>query len=58
VIGEKDGQDSCSSEEVLDSEGIDVGIVGGLVGVGHEVDDVALRAKEKDLEDEVVDAVG
>jgi len=58
VIGEDDGEDSSSSEEVLYSEGVDIGIVGRLVGVGHEVDDVTLGAKEHDLEDEVVDAIG
>lgn len=58
VIGEDDGENSSSRKEVLDSEGVDIGIVGRLVGVGHEVDDVTLGAKEHDLEDEVVDAIG
>lgn len=58
VVGEGDGEDGGTAKEVLHSEGIDVDIVGGLVGVGHEVDDVALGADEEDLEDEVVDAVG
>jgi hypothetical protein len=58
VVGEDDSKDSGSSKEVLDAEGVDIGIVGRLVGVGHEVDDVTLRAKEEDFEDEVVDAVG
>lgn len=56
--GEEDGEDGGAGEEVLDAKGVGVGIVGGLVGVGHEVDDVALGANEEDLEDEVVDAVG
>lgn len=58
IVGEGDGEDGGTAKEVLHSEGIDVDIVGGLVGVGHEVDDVALGADEEDLEDEVVDAVG
>lgn len=56
-VGEDDGQDGGSGEQVLDLEGIDVGIVGGLVCVCHEVDDVALGADEHDLEDKVVERV-
>lgn len=41
----------------MDAEGIDIGVVRGLVGICHEVDDVALRADEENFEDEVVDAV-
>jgi hypothetical protein len=58
VVREDDGEDSSSSEEVLDAESVDIRIVGRLVGVGHEVDNVTLRTKEEDLEDEVVDAIG
>lgn len=57
-VGEDDGEDGGASEEVLDFEGVDIGVVGGLVGVGHEVDDVALAADEEDLEQEIVDALG
>jgi hypothetical protein len=57
LVREKDCENGGATEEVLDAEGIDVGIVCGLVGVGHEVDDVALGADEEDLEDEVVDAI-
>lgn len=58
VIGECDGKDGGTGEEVLDAEGIDVGVVGGLVGVGHEIDDVSLRTEEEELKDKVVDAIG
>lgn len=58
IVGKGDGEDGGTAKEVLHSEGIDVDIVGGLVGVGHEIDDIALGADEEDLEDEVVDAVG
>lgn len=58
LLGEQDGENGGSTEEVVDLEGIDVGIGGGLVSVGHEVDDVALGANEHDLEEEVVEARG
>lgn len=56
--GEDEGHDGGGAEEILDFESIDVGVVGGLVRVGHEVDDVALGADEEDLEDKVVQAIG
>lgn len=55
---EDDGHDGGTTEEVLDAKCVDVGVVGGLVRVGHEVDDVALGADEEDLEDKVVQAIG
>lgn len=58
LVGEDERESGRSAEEVLHAEGIDVEVVRRLVGVGHEVDDVALRANEEDLEDEVVEAVG
>lgn len=57
-VGEDDGKNSGAGEEVLDTEGIGVGVVGGLVGVRHQVEDVSLGAEEEDLEDEVVDTGG
>ena len=57
LVGEEDGEDGGAAQEVLDAEGVDVGVVRGLVGVAHEVEDVPLRAHEHDLEDEVVDAL-
>ena len=58
LLREKDGENGGSTEEVVDLECIDVGIGGGLVSVGHEVDDVALGANEHDLEEKVVEARG
>lgn len=40
------------------SEGVKIGIVGWLVGVRHEVDSIARRAYEKDLEYRVIGTVG
>ncbi len=56
--GEDESHESGAAEEILDLESVDVGVVGGLVRIGHEVDDVALGADEEDLEDKVVQAVG
>ena len=58
LVGEENSENTGASEQVLDLEGIDVGIVGGLVGVGHEVDDVSLGTDEHDLEEQVVETVG
>jgi len=46
LVGEDDGEDEGAAEEVLDPEGVDVGVVGGLVGCGHQVDGVAGGAEE------------
>ena len=40
------------------AEGIEVGIVRGLVGCCHEVDCIAGRGDEEDFEDCIVGAVG
>lgn len=42
LVGEDDGQEGSSGEEILDSERINVGVVGWLVCVRHQVDDVTL----------------
>lgn len=42
----------------MNAESVDVGVVGGFVRVGHEVDDVALGTEEENLEEEVIDAFG
>ena len=57
VDREEDGEDSSTTEEVLNTESVDVRVVCGFVCVGHEVDNVALRADKHDLEDQVVQAV-
>lgn len=54
VVREDEGESGSGAEEVLHAECIGVEIVCRLVGVGHEIDDVALRAYEEDLEDDVV----
>lgn len=59
VLGrEDDCNDSGASEEVLDLEGVLVGIVCGLVLVEHHPDDVGLGADEDDLEGGVPERVG
>ncbi len=40
VIGEEDGQHEAGAKQVLDFEGVDVGIVGRFVIVQHEIDGV------------------
>lgn len=57
MVREDEGEGSSGAEEVLHTECIGVDIVCRLVGIGHEVDDVALRAYEEDLEDDVVVAL-
>ena len=54
-VGEEDCEDCAAAEEVLDFEGVDVGVVGGFVVVEHEVDCVGLEAEEEELEDCVVE---
>ena len=46
LVREDEGQCCSSRKEVLDAKGVDVGIVGWLIRIGHEVDDVSLRADE------------
>lgn len=57
-IGHQEGEDGGASEEILHAEGVEGRVVGRLVGVGHQVDDVPLRAEEEDLEDDVIDGLG
>lgn len=58
LVWEDYGEKGSTHEQVLDAEGIDVGIVGRLVRVGHEIDDVSLGAEEEDFEDKIVQAIG
>lgn len=58
AVGEEDGEDGTAAEEVLDFEGVDVGVVRGLVVVEHEEDDVGLGGEEEDLEGGVPDGAG
>jgi hypothetical protein len=57
-VGEQDGEDGGAAEEVLDFEGVLVGVVGGLVVVEHQPDDVGLGGDEDDLEGGVPEGVG
>ncbi len=58
AVGEEDGEDGAAAEEVLDFEGVNVGVVRGLVVVEHEEDDVGLGGEEEDLEGGVPDGAG
>ena len=58
LVGEEDGEDGGAAEEVLDFEGVLVGVVGGLVVVEHQPDDVGLGGDEDDLEGGVPEGVG
>lgn len=53
AVWEKDGYDSAPTKEVLDLEGIDVWIVSRFVVIEHQVNDVGLGSKKKDLEGSV-----
>lgn len=58
AVGEENGEDGAAAEEVLNFEGVDVGVVRGLVVVEHEEDDVGLGGEEEDLEGGVPDGAG
>lgn len=47
---EKHREDRADSQKVLNLEGVNVGVVGGLVVVQHEVDDVGGGPDEEKLE--------
>lgn len=57
-MGEQQCQDHANSKQVLDLEGIDIGIMSGFVIVQHEIDDVPRRADEKQLECGKVQRIG
>ena len=54
-IREEDSENGATTEQVLDFESVDVGIVSGFIVVEHEVDGVGLEAEEEELEDGVVE---
>lgn len=58
MIWEKDSQNCAAQQEIFDLEGILVGIVSWFVIVQHEVNDIARRSKEDNLEDGIVQALG
>lgn len=49
-VGKQDAQNSASCNQVLNSEGIEVGIVCRLVVVEHQVDDIGRGSNEDELE--------
>lgn len=50
VVREENGQDSTNSKKVLDLERIDIWVMGGLVVVQHEINYIARRSDEEELE--------
>ena len=58
AIGEEDAKDCGAAEEVLDFEGVDVGVVGGFVIVEHEVEGVGLGGEEEEFKCGVVEGAG
>lgn len=56
LVRDENAENSGAGQEILHAKGVDVGIVRGLVCVGHEVDNVALGANECNLEEQVVPA--
>jgi len=50
LVGEHNGKHAGSAEEVFDAESVLVRVVGGLVIVEHQVDDVGLGSDEDDFE--------
>lgn len=47
---EEEGKDGTAAEEVLCSEGVELGIMRGFVVVEHQVEDVALGCYKDDFE--------
>jgi len=58
VVREEKGQDGTDPKKVLDLECIDIGVMGRLVVVQHEIDNVARRSNEEELEGSEVQRVG
>lgn len=55
---EEKGQDGTDSKKVLDLERIDIGVMGGLVVVQHEIYNVARGSNEEELEGGEVERLG
>ena len=49
-MGEENRKHRADSQEVLDLESIDVGVVGWFVIVKHQIDDIGRGANEEKLE--------
>lgn len=54
---EKHREDRADSQKVLNLEGVNVGVVGGLVIVQHEVDNIGGGADEEKLEGREVERI-
>lgn len=57
-VGEQDGEHGGTARQVGNAEGVEVGIVRGLVIVQHHVERIGGGCEEDDLEDGVPRAVG
>jgi hypothetical protein len=55
-VGKYDAQNGTSCDQVLNSEGIEVGIVGRLVVVEHQIDDIGRGSNKDELESSVPQA--
>jgi hypothetical protein len=55
-VGEYDAQNGTSCDQILNSEGIEIGIVGRLVVVEHQVDDIGGGSNKDELESSVPQA--
>lgn len=58
IVREEKSQDGTDSKKVLDLERIDIGVMGGLVVVQHEIDNVARGSNEEELEGGEVERLG
>lgn len=54
-VGQSNSQNQRSTQQVLHFERVEVRVIGGLVVVEHQIDDVGGRCNENDLEDGVVE---
>ena len=54
-VREDDGEDAGGAEQVLDFEGVEVGVLGRFVVVEHQVQGVGLSAEEEEFEDVVIE---
>lgn len=52
-VGEDEGEEEGAREQVVDFEGVEVGVVGGLVVVQHQVDCVGGRRDEDEFQQSV-----
>lgn len=58
AIGKQHGEHRTPTQQVLHLERVDIGIVGGLVVIEHEIDRVRLGGEEEQLEGCIVSGSG